>query len=235
MGTPDSTGLITVRPAALQRILPPSVIGAELRAAESNAPVHPDEKPFVANAGPGRRREFGSARACARRALAELGIGPVAIIPGHRREPQWPPGVVGSLAHCPGYRCAAVAWRAEIAGLGIDVEPNEALPEGVLDLVSTWGERGLLRELVEHDPQVCWDRLLFTVKESVYKAWFPVARHWLGFLDVEVHIEPAAASFTIRLPGGRPGEVRGWTTRLSGGWTVDGGFLIAASVMHHED
>lgn len=206
-----------------------------MRGAESNAPVHPDEAPFVAHAVAGRRREFVSARACARRALAELGIGPVAIVPGDRREPQWPPGVVGSLTHCPGYRGAAVARRAEIAGLGIDVEPNEVLPGGVLEIVSIWQERGLLRELVQDDPKVCWDRLLFSAKESVYKAWFPLTRRRLGFLDLEVHIEPAAASFTIRLPGGEPGDVRGWAERLSGGWTVDGGLLMVAGVLNHED
>lgn len=224
--------MIRIRPAGLQRIVPPVVVGAELRGVESSAPVHPDEAPFVAHAVASRRREFGSARACARRALAELGIGPVAILPGSHREPCWPPGVVGSLTHCPGYSGAAVARRADIAGVGIDAEPNEALPEGVLDIVSNREERGLLRELVELDPTVCWDRLLFIAKESVYKAWFPLTRRRLGFLDVEVHIEPGAADFTVRPPGGQPSDARAWAGRLSGRWTVDGGLLMAASVVN---
>ena len=53
---------------------------------------------------------------------------------------------------------------------------------------------------------VCWDRLLFSAKESVYKAWHPVAGSWLGFEDVEVELAPAAGTFvaTIGAPGPLP-------------------------------
>ena len=48
-------------------------------------------------------------------------------------------------------------------------------------------------------PHVHWDRLLFSAKESVYKAWFPLARRWLGFEDAVVMIDPSAGTFQARL------------------------------------
>ncbi|HEX6873542.1 MAG TPA: 4'-phosphopantetheinyl transferase, partial [Micromonosporaceae bacterium] len=36
-------------------------------------------------------------------------------------------------------------------------------------------------------------------KESVFKAWFPLARRWLGFEDAVVTFDRAAANFAARL------------------------------------
>ncbi|MPZ65265.1 MAG: 4'-phosphopantetheinyl transferase superfamily protein [Pseudonocardiaceae bacterium] len=215
----------------MQRLLPAAAACAELRGAGQQLPVHPEEAPFVAGAIPARRREFAAARGCARRALAELGIEPVAILPGDRREPCWPPGVVGSLTHCTGYCAAAVAGEDEIAALGIDAEINEVLPEGVHDSVATSNERDLLRTLAQRDPTVCWDRVLFSAKESVYKAWYPMARRWLGFLDVALHIDPAAGTFTARIV---LDQTRGnrKISRLAGRWAADDGLIRTAAWLH---
>ena len=48
-------------------------------------------------------------------------------------------------------------------------------------------------------PDVCWDRLLFSAKESVYKAWFPLAGRWLGFADADITINAADGTFLVRL------------------------------------
>ena len=54
------------------------------------------------------------------------------------------------------------------------------------------------RVLVEDERQwlagapagIHWDRLIFSAKESVYKAWYPLARRWLGFEEAAVSIDP---------------------------------------------
>lgn len=209
------------------------MICAELRGSGAGIGVHPDEESFVAAAVPARRREFAAARTCARTALGELGIEPVAIPPGQRREPRWPRDVVGSMTHCAGYCAAAVASDTDICAVGIDAEIDERLPEGVLNSITTARERDMLRRLTRHDSTVCWDRVLFSAKESVYKAWYPFTRRWLGFLDVEVDIEPDKAGFTVRLTTDESGVVRSRIRRLSGGWTVDGGFVLTAGVVGH--
>jgi 4'-phosphopantetheinyl transferase EntD len=40
-----------------------------------------------------------------------------------------------------------------------------------------------------------WERVLFSAKESVYEAWFPLARRWLDFDDVQVSLDPSTGTF----------------------------------------
>ncbi|HEX6755274.1 MAG TPA: 4'-phosphopantetheinyl transferase superfamily protein [Mycobacteriales bacterium] len=207
------------------------LLPASVRAVESFGPLPgatllPDEEPMVERAVARRREEVTTVRACARRALAELGLPPAPILAGPSREPRWPPGVVGSLTHCAGYRAAAVARREDLAGLGIDAEPHAPLPDGVLDHVSLPEERAHLAAL---PPGPRWDRLLFSAKESVYKAWFPLAGRWLGFEDARLEFFPGSGTFAARLlvrdrpaVGGR--EVAGF----AGAYAVAGGLLVTA-------
>jgi 4'-phosphopantetheinyl transferase EntD len=69
----------------------------------------------------------------------------------------------------------------------------------VLDVISLPGERARLGDLPAAAPGTCWDRLLFSAKESVYKAWFPLTRRWLGFEDADITINPADETFEAQL------------------------------------
>ena len=69
-------------------------------------------------------------------ASARLGVPPAPILPGERGAPQWPAGYAGSITHCAGYRAAAVARTREMLTIGVDAEPHDVLPDGVLDHVS---------------------------------------------------------------------------------------------------
>lgn len=86
------------------------------------------------------------------------------------------------MTHCAGYRAAAVTRPVVVAALGIDAEPNEALPAGVLDSVSAASERMHLSSLPTGDG-VCWDRLLISSKEAVFKAWYPITGRELTFRE----------------------------------------------------
>jgi 4'-phosphopantetheinyl transferase EntD len=123
--------------------------------------------------------------------------------------------------------------------IGIDAEPNLPLPDGVLDLVSLPEERRRLAELrlagniwrageMRSGESVHWDRLLFSCKESIYKAWYPLAQRWLGFEDAMVSIDPAAAAFTARILISGPvidgEELRGFRGR----WLAQDGLLVTA-------
>jgi 4'-phosphopantetheinyl transferase EntD len=164
--------------------------------------LFPEEAAFVARAVEKRRREFASGRWCARRALFELGWRePVVLLPGSGREPCWPHGVVGSITHCEGYCAAAVAWRADIVSLGIDAERNRALPPDVEDLVCSVDE---LRRLPK-DQGTHWSTLVFSAKEGVYKAWYPLTRQPLEFCDVDVILHPETSAFVARIAAGGPG------------------------------
>jgi 4'-phosphopantetheinyl transferase EntD len=183
----------------IERLLPPCAATAEAFTDLPGEAPFPGEADLIANAVEVRRREFITARRCARQALAALGQPTVAIRPGPGRAPTWPAGVIGSITHCAGYRAAAVAPRADLAGIGIDAEPHSALPDGVAALVTADGEPAMLRDLAAAAPAVHWDRVLFSAKEAVYKAWYPLTGRWLDFDAARVSLDPAAASFHARI------------------------------------
>jgi len=186
----------------ISRILPPGVSASEWTDAAEAPPLCREEAALFCDAAPGTRRRFAASRACAHEALEALGLPPAPVLRGPAREPVWPPGVVGSITHCAGYGAAAVAPAADFAAVGIDAEPHLPLPPGLLTKVARPEERALTRE-PGGDP--CWDRLLFSAKESVYKAWFPLTGAWLGFQDARVRLGPRPGTFSARLL--RPGPV----------------------------
>jgi 4'-phosphopantetheinyl transferase EntD len=183
----------------IEKILPAGVASAEAFTDPPDIVLFPEEQALLARAVDKRRREFATARSCARRALADLGVAPAPILRGERGAPQWPPGIVGSITHCAGYRAAAVARADDIVTIGLDAEPNGALPDGVLDVVSLPDERARLRDLAAAAPGTSWDRLLFCAKETVYKAWFPLAGRWLGFEDADITINATEGTFEAHL------------------------------------
>lgn len=179
----------------IERLVPAGVIVAEAVEADWTAALLPEEEPLVARAVEKRRREFAAGRSCARRALARLGWPDFAVLTGPRREPLWPPGVVGAITHCHGYCAAAVARREDVAGLGIDAELRGRMPEGVADLVCTEAERRWTAGL----PGDQWETVIFSAKESIYKAWYPVAQRWLDYRDAELTLDEDGDRFTARL------------------------------------
>jgi 4'-phosphopantetheinyl transferase EntD len=201
--------------------LVPATASAETFSDVPESTMFSDEAAAVAGAGAERRREFGTVRWCARKALRQLGVPAVPILPDGDRAPRWPVGVVGSLTHCAGYRAAVVARSGELRGVGIDAEPHAALPADVLDLVLRADERARLLTLAEADPGRHWDRIVFCAKEAVYKAWFPLTGRWLDFEDVSVTVN-LDGTFGARLLGTVPRD-------LDGRWKVDRGLILAAT------
>ena len=136
-----------------------------------------------------RRRASGAARIAARRLLEELGSdGAAALARLPSGAPQWPEGVVGSLAHDEKFAVAAAARAGAIACLGVDVEPAEPLPEDIVAMVLTPDEA---RETAEDG---VLRRLIFAAKEAVYKALNPLDGSWLEFHDVRVSLADGEAT-----------------------------------------
>jgi 4'-phosphopantetheinyl transferase EntD len=183
----------------IEQLLPACVVAVEARSDDPDVRLFPEEEALVANAVHKRRAEFTTGRACARAALDKLGVPVVSIPTGERGEPLWPAGIVGSITHCQGYRACAAAHKSEVLTLGIDAEPNAALPDGLLGDIARPEELPKLRQLAAQRPEIHWDRLLFSAKESVYKAWFPLAKRWLGFEDAVLEIDLGAGAFCARL------------------------------------
>ena len=170
----------------IEQILPSGVVSAEAFEDPPGLVAHPQEEALIARAVEKRRKEFVTARHLGRQAMTKLGVEPAPILRGERNAPVWPRGVVGSLTHCAGYRGAALGYSMQVRSIGIDAEPHEPLPDGVLNSVSIAAERSWLSQ---KGTDIAWDKLLFCAKEATYKAWFPLTGRWLGFEDAHITFE----------------------------------------------
>jgi 4'-phosphopantetheinyl transferase EntD len=218
----------------IQQLLPASIMVVETFEDMTGEAVFPGEEDFVAHAVESRRREFVTTRRCAREALAKLGYAPAAIRCGPKREPLWPAGVVGSMTHTNGFRAAAVAHRSVLASIGVDAEPNEPLPEGVEDTVITTSEQDMLVPLRRNLPGVDWGRLLFSAKEAIYKAWYPLTGRWLGFDDAHVTIDPKGTFSAKLLIDGARTDGGPALTDISGRFVAHRGLVATAVTVPHE-
>jgi 4'-phosphopantetheinyl transferase EntD len=219
----------------IEKLLPHDVVAVEAFEDVPGEPSFPGEEFLVVNAVEARRREFITARRCAREALAKLGYSPVPIRAGRKREPLWPAGLVGSITHTTGFRAAAVASRSVFASIGIDAEQNDRLPDGVEESITVPGEPDMLAALSRAFPATHWSRLLFSAKESVYKAWYPLTGRQLGFEDARLAIDPVgtfAAKLLVdgaRTDGGPP------LVELRGRFVVAHGLVATAVTVPYAD
>ncbi|MFG2510697.1 4'-phosphopantetheinyl transferase [Streptomyces sp. NPDC048584] len=223
----------------IEELLPPTVVAVEAYGDERvDAPLYPEEEALLRRAVAKRRREFTAVRSCARAAMRKLGVPERPVLPGERGAPGWPDGLTGSMTHCQGYCAAALVRAADLASLGIDAEPHGPLPEGVLPSVALPAEATRLAGLAEELPAVHWDRLLFSAKESVYKAWFPLTGKWLDFMEahLDLHADPGEQSrggfrATLLVPGPRVGARV--VDHFSGRWIVQGDLVTTAVAVPH--
>lgn len=172
-------------------IVPPLVVTAATPFCSTDVTLSADEEACIANAVPARRQEFAAGRHCARTALAALGIHEFSLLPGVGREPVWPAGVVGSITHSSGLCAAAVAKAEQVPALGIDIERERALDDDLVPSICTPREQSMLARF-DGD---AWATIVFSAKESVYKAYFPATRFALEFHGLEIDLEPRAGTF----------------------------------------
>jgi 4'-phosphopantetheinyl transferase EntD len=160
-------------------------------------PLDPREEGILGpRAVASRRVLFALGRAAARDALRELGITDVGIQRGAGGEPLWPDGFVGAISHAPDVAVAVVGRSSDYVGLGIDVvEPARGPTAQAARLVCRPSEMAWV------DPESGTQRLtmLFSAKEAVFKALFPIDQVWLGFADAELTWHPEREAFEARV------------------------------------
>lgn len=160
--------------------------------------------------------------------MRELGVPPTPVLSGERGEPLWPDGIVGSLTHGPGFRAAAMGRSFAFVGIGIDAEPNLPLTEDLLEFVSLPQERARVHALTQHSPEVCWDRLLFSAKEAVFKIWFPLTERGLDFTEADLRIDPDDGTFSAQLLVQGPTVDGRRIEGFNGRWLSRQGVLVTA-------
>jgi enterobactin synthetase component D len=177
----------------------PFEVGVGLRRTSSGAvpELHPDEERYVGPTAAERRRSsFALGRSAARDALRQLGVQALAIGQGRGGEPLWPEGVVGAITHSGDIAIAIAGWQRDYAGLGVDLEQlSPGLTPRAARRICTLAELAWI-ETVDYRH---YGTMLFSAKEAVFKALFPIEGVWLGFGDAELTWQPERCAFEARL------------------------------------
>ncbi|QYF92634.1 4'-phosphopantetheinyl transferase superfamily protein [Massilia sp. PAMC28688] len=159
--------------------------------------------PQIVRSAPIRQIEYFYGRLAARRALVQLGLPDAQIGTGPMREPLWPRGVTGSISHTR-YLAAAIAAPASAHGaIGIDMETviGPALRPVLISTAVSPAEMDYLSGLQLEHPMDCLLTLVFSAKESFFKAAFPKVRRYFDFDAVELRAFDGAArtlTFEVR-------------------------------------
>ncbi len=144
-----------------------------------------DFPPHLEDLHPRRALEFKLGRLCAHlahkeltgKALTHLGV-------GEKREPLWPSSIVGSLSHTKGLVCAVVGYQADIEILGIDLEVWPRVRADLKSQICCEGEVESLKASGLSEEQLL--TLIFSAKESLYKALYPRVQKYFGFKAAKV-------------------------------------------------
>ena len=134
-----------------------------------------------------RQAEYLAGRLCARTALLALtGRADVPAL-GEDRAPVWPAGVSGSISHSHGLATALVADSRQWRGLGLDLEEPLAR-DRALRLAEEILTPAELQRLDGLTPEQQAERitLTFSIKESLFKALYPLVQKRFYFHDAEL-------------------------------------------------
>ena len=204
--------------------VPASVVAAHLSAAGDPTLLFPAERQDIAHAVPKRIQEFAAGRLCARRALAQFGVGDFVLRVAPDRQPVWPAGLLGSITHTDGWCAAVVADGKEFIGVGVDCEIVGRVGGHILPRIGTAAETAWVLGLpaAEQGRALAF---LFAAKEAFYKAQFPSTAERLSFHDVAVE----AADW-----GGRRGVFRTRPTRRIAIEELAGGAFLGRYEFHDE-
>lgn len=157
----------------------------------------PPLPPQLLRAMPRRRAEFIGGRKCAAEAIRR--ITSIASFPGmaEDRAPIWPEGVVGAISHSGDRAIALVGSSERFCGIGIDIEKllNEEEARDIAPQALTASERHSLGNDI--DPFMTG--LIFSAKESLFKALYPTVKRFFFFEAAELSGFDGNGSASLRL------------------------------------
>jgi enterobactin synthetase component D len=167
--------------------------------------------PALASAAVRRKAEHLAGRYLCKELLGAAGLPPLVPI-GKSRAPVWPDGWLGSITHVDGIAMCCLCRKADVALLGIDLEywMEEGVAHDIAPTIVDARERELLAAPWSFSRGLS---LVFSAKESFFKAAFPHVGRYFDFHAVRiVRIDHAARRFDLQVveplaPGLLPGHI----------------------------
>jgi 4'-phosphopantetheinyl transferase EntD len=215
--------------AALGTIIPRGIAFCEYPSQTVDTSLRPAEiKQIVQRKMSTKRQvEFARGRACARRAMAHLGYQDEDLLIGTSRAPMWPKGLVGSITHCESYCAAAVARTTDLKALGIDAEIWEEFPIEVCDEIVEVAE--LNASAFSLSPSPLQLALIFSAKESIFKAINPLIQRFFDFRSVRVQVDFTRESFSIYSTD--IDEIKKLSPSLRGRFIITGPLVLTSAII----
>ena len=174
-----------------------------------------------------RQAEFLAGRLCARAALQQLDNLDCVLAIGEDRAPVWPQHISGSITHSSGHAAAIVGHKAQWRGLGMDLENVLTLEraERLAGEILTADELQRMAN-VPREQIALLVTLTFSVKESLFKALYPIVQKRFYFEHAEVVEWTEAGHVRLRLLTDLSSE---WChgKELTGQFAVDDGQLLS--------
>ncbi|GGX48662.1 hypothetical protein GCM10007385_15860 [Tateyamaria omphalii] len=155
------------------------------------------ERTSIAGMVPKRLREFAAGRAAVRMAALAHGDQPFPLPMGADRAPQWPDGVIGSIAHTDKACLAIVSRGKSLASIGIDLEHERSLPPAVADAISCRADR-CKGHTAQQELGDRYDSVLFSAKEAAYKCQYPLSGTLIGFDAMSIRLSPEDGTFVAQ-------------------------------------
>ena len=147
-----------------------------------------------------RQAEFLAGRLCARAGLLQLDGTHATPAIGEDRAPVWPAHIAGAITHSNGRAAAIVALKREWQALGMDLEnllSDERAKRLAKEILTPDELQRMANGPAEHIAQ--WVTLTFSVKESLFKALFPIVEQRFYFEHAEVLSWSPEGNIRLRL------------------------------------
>ena len=140
-----------------------------------------------------RRAQFFAGRLAAKQALRAseelVEDSGKQILIGRYREPLWPSNIIGSLSHSNQYSIATVKPKASNkSGIGLDIQSliDTDTQNAISSSILTQQDSVLLNKAIEDLPKSLLFTIIFSAKESFFKAVFNIVGDYFGFDAVTV-------------------------------------------------
>jgi len=158
----------------------------------------------LSKAHPRRLDEYLAGRYCAQKALEQFGEREYFPIKSREsRAPAWPAGFIGSISHTKQTAWAVIARLDKVKAIGNDIEiimPAKTA-KNIQEKICTAAERAAFS--ANYATQLnfpTYVTLIFSAKESLYKALYPLFEVYFGFTDATlVGIDFIRGQLSLRL------------------------------------
>ena len=164
-----------------------------------------------------RKNAFSSGRYAAHLAQNELGLEPSEILAAGRK-PIWPAGQVGSITHSIDFAGAIVS--CDLLSVGLDIERLGRIKEKLYDKFFTPSELASINEMTDWEAET----IVFSAKESIYKAIYCMLRRYVNFKEVELTLNTEDSSFSVSYLGENMTSLQNHKT--CGYWSVCKGHVL---------